>query len=141
MIVTSILVHTPPPHGIGHDHPHDAAAINSPKGGAQPFTVATTSGARSLILTVADRRVGTTVMTLEFSGADGAPFVPRAVSVELALPAAGIAPILRNATAIAPGRHQVEAAIFPLPGRWQLRIDALVSDFEKAVFETTIEIR
>jgi hypothetical protein len=44
----------------------------------------------------------------------------------------------RNKLALTPALARTDAA---LPGRWQLRIDALVSDFEKAIFRGEAEIR
>ena len=52
-----------------------------------------------------------------------------------------IEPIERRAVKETDGTWQVEALILPVPGRWRVRVDVLVSDFEKATLEDDIEIQ
>jgi copper transport protein len=39
------------------------------------------------------------------------------------------------------GQWRAEGLVLPVAGRWQMRIDVLVSDFEKATLEDSVEIR
>jgi copper transport protein len=70
---------------------------------------------------------------------DFAPFEPKEVALVLSNPAAGIEPI-RRAAALHDGVWQADVAL-PVPGRWQIRVDLLVSDFEKIALDDTVEIR
>lgn len=55
--------------------------------------------------------------------------------------AAGIAPIRRPAQKPGDGTWRVDGLIIPAAGRWSVRIDVLVSDFEMVRLDTEIEIR
>jgi copper transport protein len=131
---TALLVHTPPPHDpLLHDHPHDPAI-------AERGVVVAISGTRSLIVDVDPGRAGRNTITLAFSDG-GAAFVPREVRIELAQPDAGIEPIVRAATPTGDGRFQLAGPELALAGTWRVRVEALISDFEKATFETRVSIR
>lgn len=71
---------------------------------------------------------------------DFAPLEPKEVTLSLALPSAGIEPIRRTATVGADGLWTVEGLVVPAPGRWSLRLDILISDFETVALEQPIEI-
>jgi copper transport protein len=80
-------------------------------------------------------RAGIVVLRGDFS-----PFDAREVTLVLSLPAAGVEPIRRAAT-LRDGVWQIDALPLPVAGRWQVRVDVLVSDFEKQVLEDSVEIR
>jgi copper transport protein len=74
----------------------------------------------------------------ELSVLDGEfrPLAVREVALVLANPAAGIEPIRRAAVRLEePYRWRVEDVRIPLPGQWTVRVEALVSDFEKLSVE------
>jgi copper transport protein len=72
--------------------------------------------------------------------ADGTRLQAAEATLTLALPAAGIGPIERKAARAADGDWHVRDVPLPLPGRWHLRIDALVSDFDQITLEDEFEI-
>ena len=39
------------------------------------------------------------------------------------------------------GVWQIDALPLPVSGRWQVRVDVLVSDFEKQMLEDSVDIR
>ena len=45
------------------------------------------------------------------------------------------------ATQIEGAAWRVDRLHFPLPGVWQVRVEILVSDFEKVTLEDTVEFR
>jgi copper transport protein len=63
------------------------------------------------------------------------------VSLQFSNPALGIEPLQRDAHRGADrGAWLVEAFALPAPGRWRVRIDVLISDFERIELEKDIDI-
>jgi copper transport protein len=62
------------------------------------------------------------------------------VTVTLASPASGIEPVRRPATLAAGGHWTVEGLRIPVAGQWIVRVDLLISDFEKIVLEDEIRL-
>jgi copper transport protein len=62
------------------------------------------------------------------------------VALILSHPAAGVEPIRRAAT-LREGVWQIDVLPLPISGRWQVRVDVLVGDFEKRVLEASMDIR
>jgi copper transport protein len=81
---------------------------------------------------------------------DGAfqPLAAKEVTLVLANPAAGIEPIRMNATrADSSGGAEANTSSWrigdlriPVAGRWNLRVEILISDFEKRIIEDTITL-
>ncbi|MFP5076627.1 copper resistance protein CopC [Rhizobium sp. YIM 134829] len=69
-------------------------------------------------------------IALHLAAADGAPLDPLEVALVFSQPEAGIEPIKRPATRRAAGKWQVEGVDLPTGGRWSVRLDIVVSDFE-----------
>jgi AraC-like DNA-binding protein len=67
--------------------------------------------------------------------AAGAPDI-----LALANPDAGIEPIRRAATDIGDGAGRVDGLIVPIAGRWSVRLDVLINDFEQVRLESAFEI-
>src|SRR5581483_3538341 len=80
-------------------------------------------------------RVGRNNFLLQLMNADGMRLQATEATLTLALPAAGIGPIERKAARGADGDWHVRDVPLPLAGRWHLRIDALVSDFDQITLE------
>jgi copper transport protein len=91
-------------------------------------------------LAVSPGRAGPNRIDMMFLNAEFGPLDPKEVSLALSLPAAGITPLKRQARRAEDGEWRVEEAPFPRPGRWHLRIEALVTDFEKTTLEGDIDI-
>jgi copper transport protein len=86
-------------------------------------------------------RVGPVTIIMSLATGDLEPLDPKEVTVTLANPSAGIEPMERRAVKLADGTWQVEGLVVPVPGRWRARVDVLITDFEKATLESTVEIR
>lgn len=84
---------------------------------------------------------GPVTATVALQGGDYGPLPAKAVTLILARPDAGIEPMRRDLAALGEGAWQASDLILPLPGRWTLRIDILVSDFELVKLEGEIDIR
>jgi copper transport protein len=73
---------------------------------------------------------------------DGAfrPFAVKEVALMLANPAAGIEPLRMNAVPAGDSRWRIEDLRIPVAGRWTLRVDILVSDFDKVSLEEAVTL-
>jgi copper transport protein len=73
---------------------------------------------------------------------DGAfrPFAVKEVALVLANPAAGIEPLQINAVPAGDSRWRIEDLRIPVAGRWTLRVDILVSDFDKVSLEDAVAL-
>lgn len=135
LLITAVLAHTPPPPDVArYDHAHHTAA-------SVGYTMVTMARGRTLVLAVSPAGRGSNTLSLWLTDRNGAPLESLEVTVELALPEAGIEPFVRRPEAIEPGRYRLEGLDLPLSGRWTARVDALVTDFEKAVFRAEVPIR
>jgi copper transport protein len=79
--------------------------------------------------------VGTDSFVLQLMNGDASPLVAKEATLALSLPERGIEPLERKATLGADGYWHVADMPIPYPGRWHLRIDALVTDFRKITLE------
>jgi copper transport protein len=84
-------------------------------------------------------RVGEVAISAVIAKSDRSPLDPQEVTVVLSNPGAGIEPIRRRAEKGKDG-WTVPDIVLPLPGRWRLRLDVIVSDFEITRMEGEIEI-
>jgi copper transport protein len=93
-----------------------------------------------ILLEMSPAETGANEITIRISDPanDGARVTPLEVTIGLALPEAGIEPLLRRAKPIEDGAYRVELMPIPTPGIWQVQIDALITDFDKLL--TTIDM-
>jgi copper transport protein len=78
---------------------------------------------------------------LRLTDAAGRPLAAQEVALSVSLPSAAIEPIRRRLHEVAPGRYHLPELTLPMSGRWSVRIEALVSDFDKRTFTLEAEIR
>ncbi|WP_404286847.1 copper resistance CopC/CopD family protein [Microvirga sp. RSM25] len=107
---------------------------------AEPVKMHIHAPAAMVELTLAPGRIGPATASLSLMTGDFGALDPKEVTVTLAKPDAGIEPMQRRAARTPDGTWRVEGLVLPVPGRWQVRVDVLVSDFEKATLEDTVEI-
>jgi copper transport protein len=81
------------------------------------------------------RRITVTVLDGQFG-----PLAAKEVTLFLANPAAGIEPLRLPATHVEGATWRVENASIPTVGRWQMRVEILINDFEKVTIEDQIEL-
>jgi copper transport protein len=86
-------------------------------------------------------RAGRTTATIRLASASGASLNPKEVLVALSKPASGIEPFERHAVQVVSGTWQLDELVLPMAGEWQVRIDVLVSDFDKITLEGTVNTR
>jgi copper transport protein len=108
---------------------------------AEPVNVHIHTAPAMVDMSLRPGRVGPVTITMSLATGDLEPLDPKEVTVTLANPSAGIEPMERRAVKAADGTWQVEGLVVPVPGRWRARVDVLITDFEKATLESTVEIR
>ena len=62
-------------------------------------------------------------------------------TLTLSLPERGIEPMERRANLGPDGYWHVRGVPLPLSGRWHMRIEALVTDFEKVTLEDQFDVK
>jgi copper transport protein len=82
---------------------------------------------------VAGRRITVTVLDGQFG-----PLPAKEVTVLLAKPDAGIEPLRMPATHVEGASWRIDHVQLPAGGNWQVRVEILVSDFEKITLEDKI---
>ena len=84
--------------------------------------------------------MGTDNFVLQLMNGDGSPLPAREATLALSLPERGIEPLERPALLGADGYWHVRDVPIPVAGRWHLRIDALVTDFERITLEDEFDV-
>jgi copper transport protein len=72
--------------------------------------------------------------------ADLTPLIAQEVDVAFSNESARIEPIVLSAQRARDGAWRIENIELPRMNSWDVRIDALVSDFERVSLETTLEL-
>ena len=119
IVATTALTSVPPPTG-GH----------SPLDTVGGKTVSAKAGSFDLLLTVAPARPGTNTLDLTVTSG-GKPKEVMEVTLHLGRPDLGMEEITRLMKRVGPGRYRLGGPELAVAGPWHLRIDLLVSDFEK----------
>lgn len=89
---------------------------------------------------VSPGKAGVDDFVLQLMTGEGTLLKAKEVTLTLSLPERGIEPIERSASLGPDGYWHVRKVELPFAGRWQVRIDALVSDFEKITLEDELVV-
>jgi copper transport protein len=89
---------------------------------------------------VSPGRAGIDDFVLQLMTGEATPLTAKEVILALSLPERGIEPMERNAELGPDGYWHVRKVELPFAGRWHVRIDALVTDFEKITLEDELEV-
>lgn len=92
-------------------------------------------------LTLEPGRVGRSSGEIVIRDGQYQPMMPKGVTLMFFQPATGIEPLRREAVDVGDYTWRVENIVIPTPGRWRLRIEILLNDFEKLTLEDDIQIR
>jgi copper transport protein len=84
--------------------------------------------------------IGKDNFVLQLMEGDASPLVAKEATLILSLPERGIEPLERAAKLGADGYWQVRDVPIPYPGRWHIRIEALVTDFRKVTLEDDFDV-
>lgn len=135
--VTAGLGFATPPRAGGsaatHEHHHLA-----PEGTG--ITAEAVSGVYKANLAVTPGRAGLNTLELMIHDAKGNPIKSPEVTAAITKDDQGIEAFPRTAETLAGDRYQFAFVPMPYAGKWQIRVDVLVNDFEKAIFRFEVEI-
>ena len=85
-------------------------------------------------------KAGTDDFVLQIMAGDASPLQAKEVSLFLSLPEKGIEPLERKAERDTDGIWTVRGVPIPFPGLWRIRVEALVTDFEKVTLEEELDV-
>jgi copper transport protein len=85
-------------------------------------------------------RAGADDFVLQIMAGDASPLQAKEVSLFLSLPEKGIEPLERKAERGADGIWTIRGVPIPFAGLWRVRVDALVTDFEKVTLEEELDV-
>ena len=108
---------------------------------AQPASVHIHALKAMADLSVTPGHAGPVVASMIIMTGDFGPLDAKEVTLVLSKPDSGIEPLKRAATKPGDGSWRVDNLVIPVPGKWTVRIDILVSDFEMVKIEAPIDIR
>ncbi|TQF41792.1 copper-binding protein [Bradyrhizobium sp. UNPF46] len=89
---------------------------------------------------VSPGRPGVDDFVLQLMTGEGTPLAAKETTLTLSLPERGIEPMERKASLGPDGYWHVRKVELPFAGRWHVRIDALVSDFEQITLEDEFDV-
>jgi copper transport protein len=69
------------------------------------------------------------------------PLAAKELTLVLANPAAGIEPARRSAASEGEANWRIDDLRIPVAGQWRLRLEILISDFEKVAIEDEVTLR
>lgn len=107
---------------------------------AQPVSIHIHADKAMAEVTVTPGRTGPVEISAIVLSPDFTPLTPKEVTFVLSNPQAGIEPLRRRAVLQGEGTWRAGDVVLPLAGRWRLRVDVLVSDFELVRLQEDVEI-
>jgi copper transport protein len=119
------------------------------QGAAAPSDLPIAAGVRASLssaegiklgLNVVPAQSGSNTIDFSFEKPSGGALDPREVTIELSHLIAGIEPLIKRATRIGSGSYRLENAELFGAGQWTIRIEALIDDFTKVAFESSVSI-
>lgn len=123
---------TPPPRALAAAAPAQVQA---------PLAIHIHTETAMFQVLISPGKVGSDDFVLQLMAGDASPLPAKEATLTLSLPERGIEPIERKAALGPDGYWYLRGVPLPLPGRWHMRIDALVTDFEKVTLEDDFEVR
>jgi len=107
---------------------------------AQPVSIHIHADKAMAEIAVTPGRAGPVEVSAIVLAPDLTAIAPKEVTLVLSNPQAGIEPMRRKATLQADGVWRAADVIVPIAGRWRVRVDILISDFEIVRLQDTIEV-
>ena len=79
-------------------------------------------------------------LSILITDTDEHPIAAKEVDVAVWNPSAGIEPIRRSAGSEGDGKWRIDGLHIPVAGVWRMRVEILVSDFDKVMLEDNVEL-
>jgi copper transport protein len=106
----------------------------------KPLAIHIHTDAAMFQVLISPGRVGNDNFVLQLMEGDASPLTAKEATLILSQPERGIEPLQRAATLGADGYWHVADVPIPYPGRWHMRIEALVTDFRKITLEDDFDV-
>jgi copper transport protein len=110
------------------------------KAAVQPLAIHIHTDVAMFQVLISPGTVGRDSFVLQLMEGDATPLTAKEATLILSLPERGIEPLQRTATLGSDGNWQVADVPIPYPGRWHIRIEALVTDFRKVTLEDDFDV-
>ena len=91
-------------------------------------------------VTIEPERTGSRQITVTVLDSQFGPLAAKEVTLVLAKPVTGIEPLQLAAKHVDGATWRLDGVSIPVPGRWTVRVEILVSDFEKVVIEDHVDL-
>ena len=85
-------------------------------------------------------RAGSRTVTVAVWDGSFAPLPAKEVTLVLVRPDAGIEPLRAAATYVADSSWRIEGLTIPMAGRWRVRVEILIDDFEKLSIDDDVDL-
>jgi copper transport protein len=142
LVATAALGTTPPPRVVAGDAESHAEHLMGDHHAHPPGIAVTVAGGNgSAEIVLASAASGINSADIRILDGAGNPVEPLEVALVAANPDAGVEPIRRAAEETEAGAWRVGDLLLVPAGRWRLELEVLVSDFERARFETEVVLR
>ena len=119
---------TPPPRAL-------AAAVDA------PLSIHIHTDTAMLQMLIVPGKVGADDFVLQLMDGNFGPLAAKEITLALSLPERGVEALERKAALGSDGNWYVRNIPLPVPGRWHVRVDALITDFQKVTLEEDFELR
>jgi copper transport protein len=131
---------TPPPRSLAAAAQAQADARAGASAVQAPLAIHIHTDKAMFQVLVSPGAVGSNSFVLQLMNGDASPLAAKQATLILGLPERGIEPLERAATLGSDGYWHVADVLLPYPGRWHLRIEALVTDFEKVTLQDDLDV-
>jgi copper transport protein len=140
LLVTAGLGTTPPPRAAETGHVEGPGYHAPGERHAPGLSVEMAGADLHATLAFASARAGPNEVEIAIAAEGGEPAAAQEVTFVAANPAAGVEPIRRNATPAGAGTWVVGGLTLAPAGEWSIRLEVLVSDFDKPILEGTAKL-
>jgi copper transport protein len=136
LIATAALGTTPPPRAL----PSGMAEDHSMQHHGHVVEIDLSSGDYRVAVSLAPGETGRNHVEVKIAQDQGEAVSASEVTFIATNVAAGVEPIRRAAVATKPGQWEIHDLLLVPAGAWDIRVEALVSDFEKPMFEGRVQL-
>jgi hypothetical protein len=140
VIAAASLTLPSPPRALAAQAAGTSGAAGSGAMQGEGFKATWVSGDYRVEVDVTPARAGENMIMLQFKDTSGAAVPMVSASIEAALPAASIGGIEMDGETMSPGMFHFMVGEMIVPGEWELKVNAFVTDFDKIVFSGAVPI-
>jgi copper transport protein len=140
LALTASLGFTTPPRALKVAEGHDHGTVTAREPAHRSLEHEATAAGVKVTLSLSHGRPGPNILSVSLEDEGGDDVDARQVQAHLASAEHILEPITRSLSADG-DRFTLQTSDMALPGIWQIRIDVLVTDFDRASFDFEVDIR